>query len=204
MQIETHWFGRKSFIEGESLQREFAEKARVDEQGYLLGFEFNPVITLGKRGHVAKDLMCTPSQIEQKGIEIQCIARGGQATLHSHGQTVIYPVLPLRSWNWGVKKYVRWLIDTTQESLKVLGIETQEYSEPGLYTPVGKIAFFGVRIVQGISQYGISINTANDLEEFAVIRSCGKSCENFDRISNHKPHVTVGDAFSAWTAQIRI
>ena len=188
MQFSSHWHGRVSYGFGQKTQ-----EAGLGASGQIFGFEFDPVITLGKRSEPAVDL-CGSVPAE---IEICAVERGGHATLHSPGQLVIYPVVSLRDMGWNVRDYVCWLQRVTRDCLKSFGITSRAGEEPGLYTDVGKIAFFGVRIRRGVTQHGVSINVSNDLRLFRHIRSCGVLSESFDRMARHG-QFALDEVFEAW------
>ncbi len=167
----------------------------------IAGLMHPAVITLGKRGESSVDIQHSESTLHERGIEVVQADRGGQATLHSPGQLVIYPILPLRSLGLGARAYVELLESTTLAFLSQYGIRARRpegCSGPGLYTQSGKIAFFGVRIRSGVTLHGISINVSNDLVDFAAIRSCGRSGEAFDRLRDHGIKDSCETAFAHW------
>ena len=160
----------------------------------VYGQEHPFCITLGRRGDERKDIL--------KPISKDCIhkiSRGGQATLHSKGQLVIYPVLPLRSLKWGTKKYVGFLIKVSLHWMKELGIPCFfDDKEPGFYTEKGKIGFLGISIEKGVSLHGLSFNVSNDLSLFYRIRSCGKKRAHLDRIHRYRPEIKLEELFQLW------
>jgi lipoate-protein ligase B len=177
----------------------------VRDTGLVFGLEHSPgVVTLGKRGRPGDDLPMGAELIEKRGLELRESPRGGQATLHSPGQLVIYPCLHLGRLGLGVRHYVDLLQDATAEYLREKAIETERGTdEPGLYTAHGKIAFFGIKVSRGIASHGIAINVANDLSLFGLIRSCGKDAESFDRVANYLPRETPESAFTSWRRHFR-
>lgn len=149
------------------------ETKRKSQTGnYIIGLEHPSVITLGIRGNSKEDVFF-PFNSSQ--IPVVQVDRGGQATLHSPGQLVIYPILDLKELSWSVKDFIQDLLLTTQDLFSHLGVKTnlQLNDQTGLYTENGKIAFCGLRVKNGISFHGISINIKNDLSLFQCIRSCG-------------------------------
>jgi lipoyl(octanoyl) transferase len=175
-------------------KKPFAESLRIQANSLnqILGFEYEPTITLGKRA--GRD------EIKSiQGFEVHETDRGGFATLHSPGQLVIYPVLDLRKLNWSVRRYVEILESTTKTFLDGLGIETVQAKESGVFTNIGKIAFIGIRVEKGISKHGISINIKNNLNLFECIRPCGVSERELDSIQNHKVEVSLEESFKTWS-----
>lgn len=197
MMFLSHWHGLTGYNEGEIVQKRWADRVRGGHGPVILGFEFQPVITIGKRGRADEDLKTSEESIRHRGWEVAYVDRGGHATLHNPGQLVIYPVASLHALKWGVRDYICWLQKTTRETLASIGIESFEGDEPGLYTKNGKIAFFGVRIAKGITQHGLSVNVSNDLGAFSLIRSCGRNGERFDCVASYR-ELSPERFFQAW------
>jgi lipoate-protein ligase B len=202
---ESRWLGRISYADGLTAQDKAAGEvrdrvARGERSALILGLEHEPVVTLGKRGVAEADLRATPAEIAAQGVELRISERGGQATLHSPGQLVIYPIIPIRELGIGVRDFVTTLEDATLDFFAAHGITARRgcCGEPGLYTDKGKIAFFGLRVSQGVTSHGISINVANDLGLFHLIRSCGVEKESFDRMRDHGVGFTIHELFEAW------
>lgn len=152
------------------LTRALAQQEQIVSEGggLILGFEAEPVVTLGVRAGPA-DAVTPP------GFDVVRVDRGGQATLHNPGQLVIFPVVDTRVFG-GPRDWICHLVRTTQRTAARLG-HTLIYDEhaPGLYDADGaKVAALGVRLRRGISTHGIAINVRNDLTPFARIRACGR------------------------------
>lgn len=167
----------------------------------LLGLEHPLVITLGKRANIIKDLKISCEETKIKNVKISTVNRGGEATLHSPGQLVIYPIIPLDYLKIAIKHFVYFLEEATIKLLQTYNIDAyrgKTRSEPGIYTTKGKIAFFGLRINKGISSHGLSININNNLDYFQWIRSCGKENEQFDQFSNYEIKDSIEQIFMNW------
>ena len=165
------WAGLIPFKKSLSLQESLKAKKKPF---YFLGFESqSPVISLGLRADESHILW---SKKKQKEFDLSSVKvrRGGEATLHAPGQLLIYPVLALPDLGLRVKDFIVLLQEITQSFLKEWQIKTHKGKDfAGLYTPNGKLAFFGIHISQSISQSGLSINIDNDLKLFSAIKSCG-------------------------------
>ncbi len=197
--LDLAWLGTSSFHDSLQAQDKVYRNLLSDQQnfGTVFGLQHPAVITLGKRGDVLKDVL-------DSSIEVVEVDRGGQATLHSPGQLVIYPVLHLRRLKLGVRQYVEALEQTTIWALQQLGIEAFTGPQAGVFTARGKIAFVGVRVRQGVSTHGISINFSNDLQLFKSIRPCGLCEASLDQVQNYVEGASLSEFFQVWARQFRL
>lgn len=129
--------------------------------------EHPPVYTLGQAGkpeHILRDI----------GIPTVKIDRGGQVTYHGPGQVVLYLLLDLAR----LKIKVRELVTAIEQAVINLLAEYDVTAErragaPGVYVGEAKIAALGLRIRNGCSYHGVSLNVDMDLSPFAAINPCG-------------------------------
>ncbi len=189
MNFASQWLGLSPYDEALQIQRQ--RSRQVSATGFVLGCEHPSVITLGKRAQVHIELR------QSSIIPVIQIDRGGHATLHSPGQLVIYPILPLRQWQLGIRDYIQALLEATARLLRQYHcVSFERPGLPGLYTEQGKIAFVGVRVQNGVSLHGLSLNIANDLTLFRNIRSCGQEQETFAHLATTQSLETL---FAEWT-----
>ncbi len=100
--------------------------------------------------------------------------RGGQITYHGPGQIVIYTLVDLRRLRIGVRQLVRRLEQSVVDLLGQYGIRASGRERaPGVYVDDAKIAALGLRIRNGCSYHGLSLNVEMDLAPFADIDPCG-------------------------------
>jgi len=163
----------------------------------IWGLEHPTTVTLGLRG--SEDLDLNGGFFGASKVPLVRVDRGGQATLHSPGQLVIYPLLNLREYTLRPKAYMTMLMDATQVCLKDLGLIAHQIAGcPGLFSKKGKLVFVGVRIQSGWTRHGIAINIGNDLNLFQMIRPCGRSNEPIDRLFDHGLQITPEQLFQRW------
>ena len=198
MKLTSLWKGQISYCESLHLQEELKTACLKQGRDFALGFECPGVVTLGLRGS-QKDLLVDRKEFSKKNIEIISIKRGGQATLHSLGQLVIYPVVDIKKNKMRVRDFIVFIEKITQKTLLELGIAThKEEGQAGLFTKKGKIAFFGLHVTQGVSQHGLAVNVQNDLQLFSLIRSCGTSHRPHDSVASYVKNITVQEVFDLW------
>lgn len=190
--IADKYLGVINYNEACALQEKLWQEARDKSQNSIIGLQHPAVLTLGYRANPENEI------IEQSSIEVLRSSRGGLATIHSEGQLVIYPILRLKDFGLGVRDYIMLLLQNTQEVLQSYGIQSRlDEKAVGLYTVTGKIAFCGVRIKNGISLHGLSLNIQNDLELFKNIRACGVFYSNMDKVGNYQ-NISVTQVYADW------
>jgi lipoyl(octanoyl) transferase len=107
--------------------------------------------------------------------------RGGQWTYHGPGQRVAYVMLDLKARGGDLRVYVtnleEWLIRTLGE----FGLKGERRSgRIGIWIDQGggrenKIAAVGVRVRQGVTYHGVSLNLDPNLDHYRGIVPCGVS-----------------------------
>ncbi len=198
--IETLWKGQIPYRESLLLQEELKQKVKRSKQAFLLGFECPSCITLGLRGKETEDLRDSFQEYQNRGIEIVSIKRGGQATLHSPGQLIIYPIMDLMQWKIRPRNFLNILEKITIDALAKHGLLVKkDEATAGLFTNQGKIAFFGIHISSGVSQHGLAINVKNDLSLFDLIRSCGVSQRAHDSFAVQGLSLDLATLFKTWS-----
>ena len=129
--------------------------------------EHPPVYTLGQAGkpeHILKDV----------GIPIVKIDRGGQVTYHGPGQVVIYLLLDLARLKTKVRELVTAIEQAVIDFLASHQVTAERHAgAPGVYVGEAKIAALGLKIKNGCSYHGLSLNVDMDLSPFAAINPCG-------------------------------
>lgn len=131
--MRVDWLGSSDYEATLQKQLDAADRVRLVGLPCLLACEHPAVITLGKRGQPLSDVLASMDLLRQQQIKIVATDRGGQATLHNEGQLVIYPVMPLRRWRFGVRDYVECLERATAHYLAEYGLEVTRGFEPGLF-----------------------------------------------------------------------
>lgn len=112
------------------------------------------------------------------GIPVIDVDRGGKITWHGPGQLVGYPIVRLAD-PIDVVAYVRRLEELLIEVLAEFGIVgTRVEGRSGVWierpgAPHDKIAAIGIRVADGVTMHGFSLNCSNDLEPYRAIIPCG-------------------------------
>ena len=147
--------------------RAFTEVRSADTLDELWQVEHPPVFTQGLAGKA--EHLITPGDIPVIQVD-----RGGQVTYHGPGQVVIYCLLDVRRLGLSVRGLVTALEQSVIEMLATHNVTAYARSNaPGVYVEDAKVASLGLRIRQGRSYHGLSLNVDMDLEPFCRINPCG-------------------------------
>lgn len=145
----------------------FTEARHANTLDELWQVEHPPVFTQGLAGKA--EHLLAPGDIPVIRVD-----RGGQVTYHGPGQVVIYCLLDVRRLGLSVRGLVTALEQAVIELLAMYGVTAQARpAAPGVYVDDAKIASLGLRIRQGRSYHGLSLNVDMDLEPFTRINPCG-------------------------------
>jgi lipoate-protein ligase B len=94
--LHYRWLGQIPYDQAWDYQEELAEGVASGEcPPTLLLLEHPPTYTFGRRGD-RKNLLWNEAELEQRGIQVYWVDRGGDVTYHGPGQLVGYPILKLR------------------------------------------------------------------------------------------------------------
>ena len=141
----------------------------IDDTALLL--EHPSVYTAGRRTE--------PWERPTDGTPVIDVDRGGKITWHGPGQLVGYPIVELPN-PVDVVAYVRRMEEVLIEVCAALGVRTgQVAGRSGVWLPADdrgpdrKVAAIGIRVAQGVTLHGFSLNCNPDLSWFGRIVPCG-------------------------------
>jgi lipoyl(octanoyl) transferase len=139
----------------------------------LLLLQHPPVYTIGKHGNM-ENITGSEDFLQNNGIEVVQVDRGGDVTYHGPGQIVGYPIFHLQERGMGIKAYVQWLQTILQKALQDFGIDSAPDPQyPGLWVGNDKIAAIGIRVHYNVSMHGFALNVNPDLNHYLGIVACG-------------------------------
>ena len=172
--VQLARLGRVGYLDALGLQRALvAERQAGRGRDALMLLEHPPVYTLGKRANT-DNVLLSPAQLDERGIEVVEVDRGGDVTYHGPGQLVGYPIIALAGVR-SVVDYVRALEQVLITALAHLGVDARRVPDyTGVWVGEEKVAAIGVRVASGgITSHGFALNVAPALQDFAGIVPCG-------------------------------
>lgn len=163
------------YDEALELQHRLVAARKRDEcDDVLLLLEHPPVITLGRQGDESH-ILAAPEFLDQLGIRVFRVERGGDVTYHGPGQLIGYPILNLRNFRKDAGWYVRSLEEVLVATLADFGIQAEARTgrETGVWVGNDKIVAIGARIEEWITYHGFALYVDPILAHFDLIVPCG-------------------------------
>ena len=159
--------GLRTYTDVHQEMQQFTDQ-RVEETNDEFWFvEHPPVFTLGRNKQKEHVLV-------ESDIPFVKSDRGGDVTYHGPGQLIVYCLIDLKRCQLGVKSLVSGLEDIFIQYLYGYEIDAHRIeSAPGVYVNGEKIGSLGLRVRNGCSFHGMSINVDMDLTPFTYINPCG-------------------------------
>jgi lipoyl(octanoyl) transferase len=177
--LVARWLGRRGYRSAHALQKRLVgERADGLLFDQLLLVEHPAVLTLGRNSDEAH-IRASEADLEQRGIEVVRVERGGEVTYHGPGQLVAYPIIALHERGLLLRPFVRALEAALVETCAAHGVTAaRRDGHPGCWCdPDGpvprKIGALGLRVERGVSYHGIALNVTVDLADFELIDPCG-------------------------------
>ncbi|MGF6296170.1 lipoyl(octanoyl) transferase LipB [Paraburkholderia youngii] len=174
---KLRWLGLEPYQVSFDSMRAFTDARTADTPDEIWLVEHPPVFTLGQAGDPAHLLAADSS------IPLVKVDRGGQITYHGPGQVVAYLLLDLRRRKLMVRELVTRIEQAVIDTLAAYNLAGERKAgAPGIYVAPGpeagshagaKIAALGLKIRNGCSYHGVSLNVNMDLLPFLAINPCG-------------------------------
>jgi len=162
----------------QALQRQLdlvEERINGSAPDRLVLVEHPSVVTLGRSGS-QKDLCISEAALQQRGVEVYKVDRGGQATFHGPGQLVAYPIVKVSDKD--LHAFLKRLLDTIADVLRSYQLVPEfKKGKPGVWVNGAKIACVGLAVRKWVTYHGIALNVCTDPRWFDLIVPCGQPGE---------------------------
>jgi len=176
--VEVINLGLQDYLTTYEAMKIFTQQRTESTKDQIWILEHLPVFTLGLAGE-NKHLL-----VQNSGIPLVSVDRGGQITYHGPGQLVIYLLINLKRQNLYVREFVNKIEQAIIDTLSQLDVYAERKAgAPGIYLndknsgyehlSGAKIAALGLKITKQCSYHGLSLNVKMDLKPFEMINPCG-------------------------------
>jgi len=180
--------GRVEYAPALEAMKAFTAARGEDSEDEIWLLEHPPVYTLGQAGKPEHLLRA------DSGIPLVRIDRGGQITYHGPGQLVAYLLIDLPRRRLKVRELVQLMEQAIIDTLAGYGLAAERKAgAPGVYIGGDKIAALGLRVKNGCSYHGLSLNVDVDLAPFGWINPCGYEGLRTIRMKDFAIGATVGE-----------
>lgn len=157
------------------LQLDFLQKrisGEIDKDIFLVT-EHPPVFTLGRRGN-RSNFMVSEEFLQEQGVDVVHVERGGDVTFHGLGQIVVYPIFNLRQVPMSVTEYVENLEEAMILTAEDFGLEAgRDERNRGAWVGENKLGSIGIAVRRGVSYHGLALNVHISLQPFGWVNPCG-------------------------------
>jgi lipoyl(octanoyl) transferase len=169
--IEVRWMDVQPYAATRDAMIAFTTDRGPQTPDQIWLLEHPPVYTLGQAGRLEH-------LRDNVDIPVVRTERGGQITYHGPGQLIAYLLIDLKRRGIKIREFVQLIEASLIELLAAYNLRGQvKAGAPGVYVEhvdsLQKIAALGLKIVNGRSFHGLSLNIAMDLAPYARIDACG-------------------------------
>ena len=176
--IKVRRKGLQDYVKTWKEMKSFTEQRDANTPDEIWILEHDSVFTQGLSGkpeHLLKETVIPVIQSD----------RGGQITYHGPGQLIIYCLIDIKRLGFGIKKMVSIIEQSIIDLLADYSIKAHKlYGAPGVYVEGSKIAALGLKVKQGRTYHGLSLNIDMDLTPYSLINPCGYSGLNVTQMLN--------------------
>ena len=154
-------------------QKDLVTRRAAGEIGdTILLLEHRPTYTMGKQAS-RDNILFSDAELEEHGIKVVDVDRGGDVTYHGPGQLVGYPIIALDGPR--VVDHVRALEELNIQLLARHGLTGERIPDyTGVWVGRTKVTAIGVRVSAGwITQHGWATNVAPSMVHWNGIVACG-------------------------------
>lgn len=184
-----------SVTEAEMLRFTDSRETGTPDEVWLL--EHRPVYTLGTSSKLS------PRE-NPEHIPVIKTGRGGQITYHAPGQIVAYLLVDIRRMGLGPRRLVATIEQVLINLLENYDIAAERRSgAPGVYVGGAKIGAIGLRIRNGCSFHGLSLNIDIDPRPYGWIDPCGIEGLAVTRLVDHGVNLGVEEVGLDLERQLR-
>jgi len=171
--LEIHLLGLVDFDAALALQERliYEISGRNDLTGSLLICEHPPTVTLGASAS-ATQVLTSPAELGQMGIDVRWVGRGGGACCHAPGQLAVYPILPIDRLGLTLSDFRDRLEEACISTCHEVHVPARRRAEfPGVWGRGGHLAMTGAAYRGGVTYHGLFLNVAPDPSFLGLVQT---------------------------------
>lgn len=173
MSLQVEDLGLIAYEKAFDQQKDKVRRVAAGADDALLLCEHPKTVTLGRK-YKPENLFLSPRELSDQGVALIEVDRGGDVTLHSAGQLVLYAVIDLKRKGLGLKPYLQKLEQVAVDLLADFAIVAKgNDGNRGVWIDERKIASIGVGVSHWVTYHGMGLNVNTDLSLFNMMRPCG-------------------------------
>ncbi|MFD2116032.1 lipoyl(octanoyl) transferase LipB [Paenibacillus yanchengensis] len=180
--LDAQYIGLMEYAAAWDLQKAYVKQLDEGErEDTLLLLQHPPTFTIGTSKHM-EHLLYTEEQLQERGITLFEIDRGGDITYHGPGQLVGYPIMFLPAEGLNLHQHLRTMEQVMIDWLATYQIKATRKAEfTGVWVGDEKIAAIGIKFNKSrhargfITSHGFALNikAGIEYEGFNGIIPCG-------------------------------
>ena len=190
--LDVRFCGVMNYLDALNEMRDWTHARSQVSSDRVWFVQHDPVFTLGQAGK--REHLLDPGTIPVVQSD-----RGGQVTYHGPGQMVAYVMMDLKRRGLRVRDLVTGLEQCVIDLLSTHGLAAERIvGAPGVYVSGRKIAALGLRVRQGRSYHGLSLNVDMDLAPFRAINPCGYAGLEITQLRDLGVDCPLDDVYGHW------
>ena len=171
--VRVYLLGTLRFEDVLAFQHRLADEVAMGGTPALVCCEHPALVTVGRSGsHAHMDL--DPNNRTHRAWHVRWVNRGGGCWFHSPGQLAIYPILPLKRLELGVRGYVARLQAALVLTARELGIAPHAAGAE-VFVGTRPIACVGASVCDWTTYFGAILNVNPDLLPHRLVRTGSKN-----------------------------
>ena len=171
--LEVYLLGIVDFDAAMALQERLIDEIaeRSDRLGALIICEHPSVVTIGREGRIT-DLPLDTRDFTSRMMEIRRVNRSGGTLVHTPGQVVAYPILPLNRLGCSFAEFRTRLQNSIVAAAAERRVPSQITQTPhGTTCRCGQFSWVGASVRDGVSHHGLFMNVSPILDTVRLVRS---------------------------------
>jgi lipoyl(octanoyl) transferase len=171
--LEVYLLGTVDFDAAMALQERLIDEiaTRSDRLGTLIICEHPPIVTIGREGRIT-DLPLDTRDFTSRMMEVRRVNRSGGTLVHTPGQVVAYPILPVDRLGCSVAEFRKRLQDATVATAAELRVTAHATETPhGTTCRCGQFSWVGTSVRDGVSHHGLFMNVSPVLDTVRLVQS---------------------------------